>query len=340
MKTGILKLTAILGVLAVASACSATRTQQSAGEVIDDSTLTSKVKIALIDDPITKAGQINVETYRGVVQLGGFVDNTQQKEQATKVARSITGVKEVRNDLRVSTKPDATAGQNVDDSMLTASVKAKLTEDSTTKAYQINVGTQKGMVQLTGFVDSTTMKARAGELARSVDGVKEVRTISRSGRSDPAAAAGGVLPAARLNCLRSWRSNAQLPRGTTMAIQRKQIVERARALLKIGFAFLIIGLLGEQAHTASEAQQPTAAQASETAKSSPALIADGQRVFVSTPSVTRSSGTDKLRLHEVVEKSVDPTTALSIGLKVDADVLPPGILQKVDLRVRRRLSLC
>jgi hyperosmotically inducible protein len=79
MKTGIVKFTAILGVLAVASACSATRTQQSAGEVIDDSTLTSKVKIALIDDPITKAGQINVETYRGVVQLGGFVDNTQQR---------------------------------------------------------------------------------------------------------------------------------------------------------------------------------------------------------------------------------------------------------------------
>ena len=175
MKTGILKLTAILGVLAVASACSATRTQESAGEVIDDSVLTSKVKIALIDDPITKAGQINVETYRGVVQLGGFVDNTQQKEHATKVARSITGVKEVRNDLRVSTKPDTTAGQNVDDSMLTAKVKAKLTEDSTTKAYEINVGTQKGVVQLTGFVDSTTMKARAGELARSVDGVKEVR---------------------------------------------------------------------------------------------------------------------------------------------------------------------
>ena len=175
MKTGILKFTAILGVLALASACSSTRTQQSAGEVIDDSTLTSKVKIALIHDPITKAGQINVETYRGVVQLGGFVDNTQQKEQATKVARSITGVTEVRNDLVVGTKPDATAGQAVDDSMLTASVKTKLVEDSTTKAYEINVGTQKGVVQLTGFVDSTTMKARAGELARSVEGVKEVR---------------------------------------------------------------------------------------------------------------------------------------------------------------------
>jgi len=175
MKLGFLKLAAIVGVLALASACSATRTQQSAGEVIDDSVLTSKVKVALIDDPITKAGQINVETYRGVVQLGGFVDNPTQKAQATKVARSVTGVKEVRNDLLVSTKPHATTGQDVDDSVLTTSVKAKLMDDSTTKAYEINVGTQKGVVQLTGFVDSTTMKARAGELARSVDGVKDVR---------------------------------------------------------------------------------------------------------------------------------------------------------------------
>jgi hyperosmotically inducible protein len=156
------------------SACSATRTQQSAGEVVDDSVLTSKVKVALIDDPITKAGQINVETYRGVVQLGGFVDNARQKKQATRVARSITGVKEVRNDLRVSS-PQATSGQAIDDGTLTASVKAKLVEDPATKAHQVNVETQKGVVQLTGFVDSTTAKARAGELANSVDGVAIVR---------------------------------------------------------------------------------------------------------------------------------------------------------------------
>jgi hyperosmotically inducible protein len=175
MNTGIIKLAAILGALAVASACSSTRTQQSAGEAIDDSVLTSRVKIALIDDPVTKAGQINVETYRGVVQLGGFVDNTAQKVQATTVARSITGVKEVRNDLRIGAKPDATAGQVIDDRVVTASVKAKLVDDVTTKAYQINVGTDKGVVQLTGFVDSAGMKTRAGEIARSVDGVKQVR---------------------------------------------------------------------------------------------------------------------------------------------------------------------
>jgi len=103
MKRGIIKLIAITGALAMVIACSSTRTQQSAGEVIDDSVLTSKVKLALVEDPVTKAGQINVETFRGVVQLGGFVDNAQAKEQATKVARSVTGVKEVRNDLRVST---------------------------------------------------------------------------------------------------------------------------------------------------------------------------------------------------------------------------------------------
>jgi hyperosmotically inducible protein len=104
MKHGLIKLIAITGALAMVGACSSTRTQQSAGEVIDDSVLTSKVKVALVDDPITKAGQINVETFRGVVQLGGFVDNAQAKDQATKVARSVDGVATVRNDLEIRQK--------------------------------------------------------------------------------------------------------------------------------------------------------------------------------------------------------------------------------------------
>jgi hyperosmotically inducible periplasmic protein len=174
MNTRFIKITAIVGALMVGTACSATRTQQSAGEVIDDSVLTAKVKAGLIDDPVTKAGQINVETYRGVVQLGGFVDNAAQKNQATTVARSVTGVKEVRNDLRISSSQETT-GQVVDDSTVTASVKAKLIGDTTTKAYQINVGTEKGVVQLTGFVDSKASRTRAGELAHSVDGVTDVK---------------------------------------------------------------------------------------------------------------------------------------------------------------------
>jgi cytochrome c5 len=68
------------------------------------------------------------------------------------------------------------------------------------------------------------------------------------------------------------------------------------------------------------------------AEASPALVAEGQRVFRFDTFGDEQLWTDKLRLHEVVEKSVDPTTALKVGLKVDADALPPGILEKVDLK--------
>ena len=164
----------LIVVALLVGACTATRTQESAGEVIDDSTLTAKVKTALIADPVTKANEINVETYRGVVQLGGFVESAAEKSKATEVARSVSGVKEVRNDLRVSTSKD-TAGTVVDDGMITSQVKAKLVDDSTTKAYQINVEAQNGVVQLAGFVDSNEAKSRAGELARTVSGVTTVR---------------------------------------------------------------------------------------------------------------------------------------------------------------------
>lgn len=163
----------LIAVFAV-GACSATRTQESAGEVIDDSVLTAKVKTALIDDPVAKAGDVNVESYRGVVQLGGFVDSAEQKTRATEVARSVSGVKEVRNDLRVSSQ-QATVGQVVDDGSLTAAVKGKLITDQTTESYKINVETQNGVVQLTGFVDSNEAKNRATEIARTIDGVKDIR---------------------------------------------------------------------------------------------------------------------------------------------------------------------
>lgn len=73
----------------------------STGEVIDDSLLTAKVKTALITSPDTKAHQINVETKAGVVQMSGFVDSAAAKAAATTVARSVSGVKDVKNELSV-----------------------------------------------------------------------------------------------------------------------------------------------------------------------------------------------------------------------------------------------
>jgi hyperosmotically inducible protein len=168
--------TARVGLVIVAlalGACSATRTQESAGEVVDDSVLTAKVKTALIEDPVTKAGQIEVETYRGVVQLAGVVDSQESKARAVELARAVSGVKEVRNDLRVG-DADQSVGQTIDDGVITTQVKAKLIADSRTDAYKINVDTQGGVVQLSGFVDNDEAKRTAGEVARSVSGVREV----------------------------------------------------------------------------------------------------------------------------------------------------------------------
>ena len=171
------KLTARLGILLVAlaiGACSSTRTQPSAGEMVDDSAITAKVKTALVGDPVTQARQIDVETYRGVVQLGGFVDSSEAKARAAELARSVEGVQEVRNDLRVGDADQSTLGNKVDDGLITTQVKAKLIADTRTDAYKINVETQGGVVQLTGFVDSQDAKEQAGEVARTVDGVKSV----------------------------------------------------------------------------------------------------------------------------------------------------------------------
>jgi hyperosmotically inducible protein len=168
--------TARVGLVIVAlavSACSATRTQQSAGEVVDDSVLTAKVKTALVEDPVTKAGQIDVETYRGVVQLAGFVDSQEQKARASELAKAVAGVQEVRNDLKVG-DADQSVGQTVDDGLITTQVKTKLIADSRTDAYKINVETNGGVVQLSGFVDNDEAKRTAGEIARSVSGVKDV----------------------------------------------------------------------------------------------------------------------------------------------------------------------
>ena len=97
------KRTALAAVLVALflQACAPSPTRTSLGEFVDDSTITTRVKAALIDDPAVRAAQVNVETYRGVVQLSGFVDSESAARQASNVARKIPGVQSVKNDLRV-----------------------------------------------------------------------------------------------------------------------------------------------------------------------------------------------------------------------------------------------
>ena len=81
--------------------CASTPTEKGTGEYIDDAVITTKVKTALIEDPLTKAYQIEVETFKGVVQLSGFVATQAEANRAVQVARGVKGVTSVKNDIRL-----------------------------------------------------------------------------------------------------------------------------------------------------------------------------------------------------------------------------------------------
>lgn len=82
-------------------ACAPTAKQEGTGQYIDDTVITAKVKAALIEDPLTKAIEINVETFKGVVQLSGFVTSQAASNRAVELARGVAGVKSVKNDMRI-----------------------------------------------------------------------------------------------------------------------------------------------------------------------------------------------------------------------------------------------
>ena len=89
----------ILMLIATLAACTATRTQSSAGEYVDDSVITTKVKSLLAGDDFLKSFQIGVESNKGIVQLSGFVDSQMAVDKAAQITKGVEGVKSIRNDL-------------------------------------------------------------------------------------------------------------------------------------------------------------------------------------------------------------------------------------------------
>ena len=81
--------------------CASTDTQESFGEYVDDTVITTKVKAALFNDPTLSGFEINVETFKGRVQLSGFVSSQADINRAVEIARGVEGVTEVKNDMRV-----------------------------------------------------------------------------------------------------------------------------------------------------------------------------------------------------------------------------------------------
>jgi osmotically-inducible protein OsmY len=95
------RLGAALVTTALLVGCASSNTRESTGEYIDDTAITTRVKTAIYNEPMLKVGQINVESYKGVVQISGFVDSKAASVKATQVAESVKGVQEVKNNLIV-----------------------------------------------------------------------------------------------------------------------------------------------------------------------------------------------------------------------------------------------
>ncbi len=151
--------------------------EKTAGERVDDTTLATSVKGALVDSDEVSAGHINVETYKGVVQLGGFVESEQERSAAIAAAGKVQGAVSVLDAMVVLTG-SRTFGQTVADTEIQTKLKTKLaTSEGIEKAVRINTEVKQGHILLTGFVAKPDQKAKAGEIAHGIADVKQVHNL-------------------------------------------------------------------------------------------------------------------------------------------------------------------
>ncbi|AEI99933.1 transport-associated protein [Nitrosomonas sp. Is79A3] len=91
----------LIALMAFLLGCASTSKQEGTGEYFDDTVVTTKVKAAILNEPSLKSAEINVETFKGVVQLSGFVNSQVDINKAVEVVSRVNGVKSVKNDMRV-----------------------------------------------------------------------------------------------------------------------------------------------------------------------------------------------------------------------------------------------
>lgn len=166
-----LPLIALLVTAAGLAGC-ASRPAQENYQGVSDATISNNVKTALVQDPVTRASNISVNTIDGTVELSGFVNTADQRHEAIRVARNVDGVQTVKDELRVNDQGDVGAADT--DNAITRRVERALASDSQVSDANINVATSDGVVQLAGFVNSDQQRDTAGSLASSVQGVRKV----------------------------------------------------------------------------------------------------------------------------------------------------------------------
>ena len=167
--------------------------ERSAGQAIDDATITASIKTKLLADERTKGFDVNVDTYNGIVTLRGGADSQAAKAAAQELAGTVDGVVLIHNELIVAAddseaRQDADtatasgevreamdeAGDSIDDAWITSKVKTQLLADAAVKGTQINVDTKANVVTLTGTAESQAAKDAAIRIAAGTKGVKTV----------------------------------------------------------------------------------------------------------------------------------------------------------------------
>jgi hyperosmotically inducible protein len=162
-----------LAVLSCLAFVAPAHAEKTPGQTVDDSALATSVKAKLVEDKGVPSTAINIEVSKGRVQLGGFLESDAEKTAAIAAAKSVSGVTKVHDGL-VVIKKDRSAGQAIDDTAIQAKLKSKLTGEDASKAWSINTDVYDGEVLMSGFIHGEKARAQAGEIAKSIKGVKNV----------------------------------------------------------------------------------------------------------------------------------------------------------------------
>lgn len=146
---------------------------KTAGQTIDDATLATKTKAALLESAKASGTTINVETRKGKVLIGGFVDDAAAHAAATAAAAKAAGGSANVIDALVIVPGGRTPGQTLDDTTTQAKLKAALV-DKLGQGIKVNTDVRRGEALISGFVNLEGSKTKAGELAKAVPGVTKV----------------------------------------------------------------------------------------------------------------------------------------------------------------------
>lgn len=141
----------------------------------EEKTLSQQVEDTIRSQTGLQDRDIDVSVDEKIVTLKGVADSSEERQRIVEAVRLLPGVQAVSNELRIRGEGSQTAGEYLDDSMITAAIKAKLLGEKGISSFKIHVETKDGIVDMKGEIDTRDHSDLAARVARSAEGVREVR---------------------------------------------------------------------------------------------------------------------------------------------------------------------